>query len=57
MLLYFDFLKKKKIFEKINIGMLLDSNIKAIPSFLYFKNVKYLSLFINFLNKSHSYQI
>lgn len=53
-LLYFDLLKKKKIFEKINIGLLLDSNIKAIPSFLYFKNIKYLSLFINFLNKSHS---
>ncbi len=53
-LIYFDLLKKKKIFKRFNIGILLDSNIKAIPSFLYFKDIKYLSLFINFLNLSHS---
>lgn len=53
-LLYFDLFKKKKVFEKFNIGILLDSNIKAIPSFLYFKNLKYLSLFVKFIFKSHS---
>ena len=55
LMVYFNIKSKLKIFEKnYNIGLLLDSNIKAIPSLLYFKNIKYINKFVDFFEKNHS---
>ncbi len=58
LLIYFNIKSKLKIFNKYyNIGLLLDSNIKAIPSFMYFKNSNYLDKFVLYLEKQHSLSI
>ena len=55
LMIYFNIKSKLKIFEKkYDVGLLLHSNVKAIPSFLYFKNLKNINEFINFFEKQHS---
>ena len=55
LMIYFNIKSKLKIFEKkYDIGLLLDSNVKAIPSFLYFKNVTNVNKFVSFFEKQHS---
>lgn len=56
LMIYFDIKSKLNVLEKnYNIGLLLDSNIKAIPSFLYFKDDINLNKFVNFFEKEHSF--
>ena len=56
LMIYFDLNSKINIFKNnYNIGLLLDSNIKAIPSFLYFKNKDYLNKLIYFFENQNSF--
>jgi len=56
LMIYFDIKSKIKIFEKnYHVGLLLDSNVKAIPSFLYFKDLNNINKFVHFFEKQHSF--
>jgi len=55
-MIYFDIGSIIKTIKKnYNIGLLLDSNEQAIPSFLYFKDLKNINKFVYFFEKQHSF--
>tara|TARA_B100000767_G_scaffold210212_1_gene197226 strand:- start:351 stop:1313 length:963 start_codon:yes stop_codon:yes gene_type:complete len=55
-LIYFNIKSKMKTFqENYQVGLLLDSNIKAIPSFLYFKDLKGINKLVNLFEKKNSF--
>ena len=56
LMIYFDIKSKIDVFEKnYQIGLLLDSNIKAIPSFLYFKDLSCINNLIKSFEKKNSF--
>jgi hypothetical protein len=56
LMIYFDIRSVIKTIKKnYNIGLLLDSNEKAIPSFLYFKDLKNINKLVYFFEKQHSF--